>query len=183
MAATASKRRIEDRSAVSRARDTARAPRVSMSAGGKDDAFFIEAFIPYLINHVADRYNKQFKQALRAAGLTVPQWRVIAVLNAAGGLSFTQIQDLTVIDQPTLSRTVDQMVKQGTVLRANRPGDARFAVVSLTDKGRKAYETFWPVAWGAYAAGIQGISEGDLKVMRATLKRMLTNLKANPFAR
>jgi DNA-binding MarR family transcriptional regulator len=183
MAATASKRRSEDRSNTSRTREAAGTPRASAHGGAKDDAFFIEAFIPYLINHVADRYNKQFKQALKAAGLTVPQWRVIAVLNAAGGLSFTAIQDLTVIDQPTLSRTVDQMVKQGTVLRASRPGDARFAVVSLTEKGRKAYETFWPVAWGAYAAGIQGIPEGDLKVMRATLKRMLSNLKANPFAR
>ena len=182
MAPTASKRRLEARPRSSRLRDSA-ALRLSAPPAGKHDAFFIEAFIPYLINHVADRYNKQFKQALRAAGLTVPQWRVIAVLNASGGLSFTEIQDLTVIDQPTLSRTVEQMVKQGTVLRASRPGDARFAVVSLTDKGRKAYETFWPVAWGAYAAGVQGIPESDLKVLRATLKRMLANLKAHPFAR
>jgi MarR family transcriptional regulator for hemolysin len=158
------------------------AARGTQAPPDKDNTFFIESFIPYLLNQVADRYNKQFKKALRTAGLTVPQWRVIAVLNAAGGLSFTEIQDLTVIDQPTLSRTVDQMVQNGIVLRANRPGDARFAVVSLTEKGRKAYQTFWPVAWGAYAAGIRGIPEADLRVMRNTLKKMLANLKAYPFS-
>ena len=178
MAANASKRRAAGRAIHGRARDQAAPPPV-----GKDDAFFVDAFIPYLLNHVADRYNKQFKQALKTAGLTVPQWRVIAVLNAAGGLSFGEIQDLTVIDQPTLSRTVDQMVKHGIVLRASRPGDARFAVVSLTEKGRKAFETFWPVAWGAFSAGVQGIPEADLRVTRATLKRMLANLKAHPFGR
>ncbi len=183
MAATASKRRSESRPTGSRASEHAGTPLPAAPRIAKGDPFFIESFIPYLLNHVADRYNKQFKQALKAAGLTVPQWRVIAVLNAAGGLSFTEIQNLTVIDQPTLSRTVDQMVKNGMVLRANRPGDARFAVVSLTEKGSKAYEAFWPVAWGAYDAGVKGISEADLRVTRATLKRMLANLKAHPFGR
>jgi DNA-binding MarR family transcriptional regulator len=182
MGATVSKRRLEDQPGARKSRHEGAARR-SAPPPAKDDAFFIEGFIPYLLNQVADRYNKQFKQALRTAGLTVPQWRVIAVLNAAGGLSFTEIQDLTVIDQPTLSRTVEQMVKHGIVLRANRPGDARFAVVSLTEKGRKAYQTFWPVAWGAFSAGVQGIPEADLRVMRSTLKRMLENLKAHPFAR
>lgn len=148
-----------------------------------DERYFVESFIPYLLNHVSDRYNKLFKQGLKAEGLTIPQWRVIAVLNAHGGLSFTAIQGLTVIDQPTLSRTVDQMVKRGIVTRASRPDDGRYAVVSLTPKGMELYGAVWPVAWNAFAIGVAGFTPAEQAQLAAALKRMLANLRDVPIAR
>jgi DNA-binding MarR family transcriptional regulator len=180
MSTSASRRRPPDRPSALRRGNGGRG---QAAKPADKDRFFVEAFIPYLLNHVVDRYNKQFKQALKSVGLTIPQWRVIAVLNASDGLSFTEIQDLTVIDQPTLSRTVEQMVGRGIVLRTNRPNDARYAVVSLTDKGRKAYETVWPVAWNAFAHGVRGISESAQRQLLATLKQMLANLREPPFTR
>ncbi|MCW5772153.1 MAG: winged helix-turn-helix transcriptional regulator [Rhodospirillaceae bacterium] len=148
-----------------------------------EEKYFVESFIPYLLNHVVDRYNKLFKQGLKAMGLSIPQWRVIAVLNAFEGLSFTEIQALTVIDQPTLSRTVDQMAKRGIVLRKSRPDDGRYAVVSLTPRGKEIYDSVWPVAWNAFAFGVRGFSPAEQEQLAEALKRMLTNLRELPFAR
>jgi DNA-binding MarR family transcriptional regulator len=156
---------------------------VSKPREREDRRYFVEAFIPYLLNHVVDRYNKLFKQALKSVGLTIPQWRVVAVLNSFDGLSFTEIQELTVIDQPTLSRTVDQMAKRDIVVRASRPDDARFAVVSLTAKGREMYNAVWPVAWNAYALGVRGLSGEEQEQFAQILKRILTNLKEFPLVR
>ncbi len=54
-------------------------------------------------------------------------------------------------------------------------------MVSLTDKGREAYQTVWPVAWQAFAHGVRGVSEPAQRQLLATLRQILANLKESPF--
>ena len=93
--------------------------------------FALDAFIPYLMNRITNRWNRNLAGAMRAAGITTPQWRVLAVLVAGDGRSLTELAVYTVIDQSTLSRTVDRMEEGGLVRRRVRADDGRYTEIHL----------------------------------------------------
>lgn len=146
------------------------------------DDFALDSFAPYLLNRITHRMNASLLKALREMKLTVPQWRVLAVLWAKDGRSLNELAVYTVIDQSTLSRTIDRMAAKALVERRTRADDQRFVEVWLTDAGRRAFKRVWPIARAQYAMAIEGLDGKELGAFIATLRKILANVRATPFA-
>jgi DNA-binding MarR family transcriptional regulator len=71
------------------------------------------------------------------AGLTIPQYRLLAVLSEGGERSARVAQKLAV-RKPTLTALADGLIAAGYAERESEPGDRRIVRLVLTDAGRAA---------------------------------------------
>ena len=82
----------------------------------------------------------------RRFGLTIPEWRVIAVLARAPGLSAAGVAERTAMDKVAVSRAVTGLTRSGRVRRLLATSDKRRSVLSLTARGRAVYRRIVPLA-------------------------------------
>ena len=141
----------------------------------------LERFAPYLMNRIMGRYNARLRDALAASGLTTPQMRTLAVLSVAGNLTINELSVYAVIEQSTMSRTLDALEGAGLVRRREDPEDSRARRVTLTEAGREAFERIWPALSAAERGLFEGISEEERDRFVSTLGRILRNVRVHPF--
>ena len=141
----------------------------------------LESFTPYLLNRISARYNKSVETALKEVGVSVAQMRALAVLAESGPHTINELSVLTVIKQPTLSRTLDAMESAGLVRREAQDGDSRFRKISLTEAGRAAYETAWPAMQSMRDRMLQALDEDERATLNDLLQRVLHDIRHHDY--
>lgn len=68
--------------------------------------------------------------------ITIPQFRLLVVLDARGPLKLTAIAEALNVNPSTATRMVDRLVTAGLIDREPNPTSRRELVVSLSRKGR-----------------------------------------------
>lgn len=139
------------------------------------------AYPPYLMNRITHRYNHSLQKAVAQKGLTVPKMRALAALAAMGELTINDLTVYAVAEQSTMSRTLDQMEKDGLITRAVSGEDNRARVVSLTKAGRAAHQQIWPTVQAAESAMFEGIDAEEKEEFLRTLSRIMANIRVHPF--
>src|SRR5262245_29647176 len=77
----------------------------------------LDDYLPYLINRVADILVQLFSRDLAPFQLSVPMWRVLAVLAENGEHRLIDLSRMTSIEASTLSRLTEAMQRKQLVLR------------------------------------------------------------------
>jgi DNA-binding MarR family transcriptional regulator len=135
-----------------------------------------DEYLFYLFVQTVNRRNRDFAPALDEICLSLTAWRAMSVINRLGGCLMSEMAEFTTVDRTTLTRTVDQLVKQDVVRRVESPTDRRQVRVELTEHGRALFDH----ALGALKAhnthALRGLSAEDLTTLRALLQRILKNL-------
>ncbi|TIS77151.1 MAG: MarR family transcriptional regulator [Mesorhizobium sp.] len=137
----------------------------------------LQQFAPYLMNRIMGRYNATLRDDFRKQGLTIPQVRTLAVLSVADGVTVNDLSVYTVIEQSTLSRTLDTLEGQGFVRREQGVTDSRIRHVFLTDDGRAEFGRAWPAMHYAFEAMFDDIDDVEYAALIATLQKMLKNIR------
>lgn len=97
---------------------------------------FVPDYLLYLLAAASDAASAQFHAHVRAAGLRVPEWRVLACLNDRDGAMITRLARFALIEQSRLTKIIIQMGERGLIRRQGDPQDRRRVRVYLTDEGR-----------------------------------------------
>ncbi|WP_376702078.1 MarR family transcriptional regulator [Mesorhizobium sp. ISC25] len=137
----------------------------------------LQQFAPYLMNRIMGRYNATLRDNFRRQGLTIPQVRTLAVLSVTDGVTVNDLSVFTVIEQSTLSRTLDTLEGQGFVRREQGVTDSRIRHVFLTDDGRAEFARAWPAMHDAFEAMFDDIDDAEYAALIATLQKMLKNIR------
>lgn len=77
-------------------------------------------------------------------GISRREWRIVALLAAHGALSPSALAERGDLDRARTSRAIGSLVTKKLVQRVPQPGDARRAVVALSDAGRALYDDLFP---------------------------------------
>ncbi|MBU2868409.1 MarR family winged helix-turn-helix transcriptional regulator [Pacificibacter marinus] len=141
----------------------------------------LEEFTPYLMNRIMARYNKGVEAALKGVGVSVAQMRALVVLVDHSPCTISELSVLTVIKQPTLSRTLDAMEAAGLIKREARDGDSRVRLISLSDTGRAAYETAWPAMLGMRDTMLSSLSADERATFNRLLQRIFYDIRHHDF--
>lgn len=88
---------------------------------------------------------------LHEHALTEQQWRVLRVLMEQEEISVTALAREAVILPPSLSRILRGLVDKGLVKRRAQRADQRRALVMITTKGRKLFDSVAPSSLRIYA--------------------------------
>jgi MarR family transcriptional regulator, organic hydroperoxide resistance regulator len=138
----------------------------------------LDNYLPYLVNRVGTIIAEQFgAEALRPRRLTIPMWRVLAVLASTGGQRQIDLADLTSTEVSTLSRLVSRLVRMGLVTRARSSRSPREVVVSLTAKGKTQVAQLVPPARAYEVAAVAGIRSEEVAALKSVLHKVYANMK------
>jgi DNA-binding MarR family transcriptional regulator len=77
-------------------------------------------------------------------GIARREWRILALLAAHGPLSPSALAERGDLDRARTSRAIGSLVAKRLAQRVAQPGDARRAVVALTESGRRLYDELFP---------------------------------------
>lgn len=149
--------------------------RISPAGGGEE---WLRSFVPYLLYRITSRLNQRLRNRLRREGINISRWRVLAVLRAWGELTLGRIVDLTVMEQPTVSRIVTQLEAEGLVRRKASEADSRLVIVGLTAAGEKAFRSIYPYAEHHQEVALRGFSRRDIDLLTDYLRRIQANIGA-----
>ena len=139
-------------------------------------SFELESHVFYLFTQIFGRRNRHLAEKLRPLRLTVPQWRVLAVLRERAGCTMNELADFTTIDRTTLTRALDRMVRDGLIERRSDALDRRSTRLMLTAAGAAAFRRVLPRVVEQNERAMQGFDEGERAALRALLHRMIRNL-------
>ena len=138
------------------------------------DELILEDFLPYRLSitshtvstNIARVYEKQF-------GLSIPEWRVIAILGRYPGLSAVEVADRTLMDKVAVSRAVTKMIKNGLIDREFADADRRRSILNLSEEGRRVHNEIAPLALQFEQELLQDISDEDFETFNTILEQLL----------
>jgi DNA-binding MarR family transcriptional regulator len=135
----------------------------------------LERFLPYRLSVLTNRISTAIARVyVRRFGLTVPEWRVMAVLGRFGGMSANAVCERTAMDKVRVSRAVARLAASGRLDRRIDDADRRRALLELTSQGRAVYAEIGPLALAVEARLLAHLGPAD----RADLARLLLKLEA-----
>jgi DNA-binding MarR family transcriptional regulator len=144
-------------------------------------AFYHQGYVPYLLRRISDSLIERFTAGLTPHGLTLPMWRIIAVLHGRGATRFHVLVSQTLIEPPTLSRLLKELRAKGYVTRTSSSVDARGVLISPTKKALNLVEELTPHAFKVEKETMAGLTEDEAEMFRRLVIRVCAHLA--PFAR
>lgn len=107
----------------------------------------LERFLPYRLSVLSNRISADIAKLYDTRfGLSIPEWRVIAVLAKRPGLSATEVAQRTAMDKVAVSRAVSSLLDDGRIQRDTDGDDRRKSVLRLSEAGRAVYDDVAPKA-------------------------------------
>ena len=97
-------------------------------------ARFVDDYLLSLLARASYVVSTEFHDRLRARGVTVPVWRVLATLSS-GPETVTALAEACLLQQPTMTKVLDRMERSGLVTRQQDDRDRRLVRVHLAPKG------------------------------------------------
>jgi DNA-binding MarR family transcriptional regulator len=141
----------------------------------EDESLILERFLPYRLSVLMLRVSNAIARSYeRRFDLSVPEWRVMAVLGRFGPLSAMGVGEKTQMDKVRVSRAVARLVSAGRVSRRTDAADRRRAVLALTPAGRAIHRQIVPHAQRVEARLLAGLTEEE----RGALDHLLDKLEA-----
>jgi len=135
----------------------------------------LEQFLPYrlaTLSHtvsttIAHVYDKRF-------GLSIPEWRVIAILGRFPGLSAVEVAERTMMDKVAVSRAVTKLIKNRRIDRQFADADRRRSILNLSEEGRRVHNEVAPLALQFERKLLEGLDDDE----RAQLNTLIDQLLA-----
>ena len=110
-------------------------------------ALVLDDFIPYRLSFTSNLVSDTIARTYAALfGLTIPEWRVVAVVAETGAITQAQIGQRTRMDKVTVSRAAIALVGRALLARAAIPDDRRSHRLELTREGRTLHAAVAPKA-------------------------------------
>jgi len=89
----------------------------------------------------ADRVlTSYYDEALRDLGITIAQFSLLRALSYMKQTSQKELQQAMVLQQTTLTRNLQPLIRNGYVQTSASPEDGRVTLVSLTDEGKSLFK-------------------------------------------
>ena len=95
---------------------------------------FVDDYLLSLLARASFVVSSEFHDRLRARGVSVPVWRVLAMLSG-GPETVTALAEACLLQQPTMTKVLDRMERDGLVKRQQDGRDRRLVRVHLAPKG------------------------------------------------
>lgn len=130
-------------------------------------------FMPYRMSVTTNAISDLIAGEYRARfGLKIPEWRVMAVLGDAGGLTQRDLVRETVMDKVAVNRACKMLEARGLVARRPNERDGRSHHLELTAAGRTMFEEIMPLALGMEKRLFAGLSARETAGFKTTLGKL-----------
>jgi len=147
-----------------------------LPAIGSDGGIVLNRILPYLMSRVSFSLNQMLKSDLKEFGLTISNWRVLAVLAAESEVTVNELAEYAMIEQSTASHLIDRMEEDGLLIRKRGPKDGRVRSISLTKVGQEKYETVRHTVLAHTQRVLRDVTPEERQTLESVLTKMRNNL-------
>jgi DNA-binding MarR family transcriptional regulator len=142
----------------------------------------LPSYLPYRLSVASNKASSLIARAYQAKfGLTIWEWRVIAVLGEGRPLTAQALCEATAMDKVTVSRAIRALDERGLVQRKPNPGDRRASDVTLTSQGGEVYAEVAPLALRYEQALLEGFCDDERDQLMALLSKLEARLDRGGF--
>lgn len=107
----------------------------------------LEHFLPYRLAVLSFRVSRGIARVYADRfGLTIPEWRVLAVLGRYPGISANEVAERSAMDKVMVSRAVARLLEAGLLKRRTDAADRRRSALALSPRGAAVYAEVVPQA-------------------------------------
>jgi len=140
-------------------------------------ALDLDSFLPYRLDILADAVSRALSRLYKDRyGLAVPEWRVLAHLGQYAPITAKAIAAHSRMHKTKVSRAVAELERLGFVRRADSDEDRREEPLSLTVKGKAAYDDLAPRAADFARHLLDDLSMTERRALESAINRLLAKL-------
>ncbi|PHR62586.1 MAG: MarR family transcriptional regulator [Robiginitomaculum sp.] len=138
-----------------------------------NNALDLQSYLPYRLSVVSNQVSNMVSQLYRDRfGLSIWQWRVIAMLGATGQRTAQQVAKQAAMDKMTVSRAVMGLLKRDLIARSLSPNDRRAQILRLTKTGQTIHDEIAPLAKQQETALLEGMSPDEIRLLFCLLEAL-----------
>lgn len=142
------------------------------------DELILEDFLPYRLSILSNTVSTTIAHAYeKRFGLSIPEWRVIAILGRFPGLSAVEVAERTLMDKVAVSRAVTKLVKNGRIDREFADADRRRSILNLSAEGRRVHDEIAPLALRFERELLEGLDDDEIDVLDGIMDRLLARAR------
>ncbi|MFA5664280.1 MarR family winged helix-turn-helix transcriptional regulator [Castellaniella sp.] len=128
-----------------------------------------------LVRHLHGLINKVIDLDTLPLGLTANQWRPLLLIKHKGTDTPAELARVMNVDTGAVTRMLDRLEAKDVIRRERIPQDRRVVKVVLTDAGHALTDQILPIVADALNLHLQGLSEDEVHMLLALLRRMIIN--------
>lgn len=119
------------------------------------------------------------KSDASCCGTTIAQCHAIVEIGRGSQISLNELAELLGLDKSTMSRTINNLVEEGLVIREIHPEDRRYITIELTDKGKGVFKTIEKSMELYYQSIFKTIPEDKREQVLESLQLLTEAVKQN----
>ncbi len=149
-------------------------PATARVSNKPSDKLHLDRFVPYRLSVLSNIVSMSIAHAYeREFGLTIPEWRVLAVLARYPNLSAIEVAERTAMDKVAVSRAVQSLLAARRLVRSYDKGDRRRSMLRLSSSGRAVYTRVAPLALGYERKLLNALSASDRRALDRLIGRLM----------
>tara|TARA_E500000305_G_scaffold98022_1_gene89365 strand:+ start:386 stop:844 length:459 start_codon:yes stop_codon:yes gene_type:complete len=138
----------------------------------------LSQFLPYRLSITSNAVSGRIAQEYRTRfGLSIPEWRVMAVLGDAGSITQRELTRFTLMDKVAVNRACKILEERGLAARKPNALDGRSHLLALTDDGRAMHGEIMPLAQEMEQRIFAGLSGDEKAQFTALLGQVMEQIK------
>ncbi|MDB5715010.1 MAG: transcriptional regulator, MarR family protein [Sphingomonadales bacterium] len=142
--------------------------------GVPPSTFTPEHSLPHAFSVVANRISHMLERMYgELYGISVVDWRIIAILGTHFPLSAKALSELTAMDQVSVSRAIEQLTNKKLVLRRTDAADRRRVALRLSKNGLAIYNHVMPLLFASEAMLVSELSDEDAGSVRRIMEDLV----------
>lgn len=138
------------------------------------DEAFVDGYLAFLLAKASHLVSGGFHRQLKELGVSIATWRILAVLRD-GARPVGELADRVLLNQPTLSKTLDRLERDGLIKRSRGAANRRSVTVSLQPRGRTLAATLVPMANAHEGEAFSALSPSERKALVRMLQRTIAS--------
>jgi DNA-binding MarR family transcriptional regulator len=149
-----------------------------MSTRPKPAPLDLDRFLPYRLDILAEGVSRSMSRIYKERyGLGVPEWRVLAHLGQYAPITAKAIGSHSRMHKTKVSRAVAELEEHGFLARSGNDRDRREELLSLTAKGKAAYDDLAPKAADFARHLLDDLSAGERRALEQIIDRLLKKVE------
>jgi len=134
----------------------------------------LDHFLPYRLSVLSNQVSAGISETYAERfGISVTEWRVIAILGRFSGISATEVAQKSAMDKVAVSRAVHRLIEQDRVARRSNADDRRAKHLYLSDKGQAVFDAIAPAALAYERQLLEILSDEERRQLNGLLDRLI----------
>ena len=135
-------------------------------------------FLPYRLSVTSNAVSQRIAQEYRIRwGLSVPEWRVMAVLGDSGPHTQRELTTMTIMDKVAVNRACKVLEDRGLAVRKPNAQDGRSHLLQLTPAGKTMHGQIMPLALEMERRLFSTFTDEEIETFRSLLGRLRDEVK------